>query len=342
MSRFSSVFLPEPENNYKPHIFREASVLAIISTAILIFVAARMPILNMDIFRAAVLPAVLVDQANERRADFNANPLSVNELLQQAAQRKANDMAQRGYFSHISPDGKTPWDWMREQNYAFVQAGENLAIGFFESSEVTEAWMNSPTHRQNLLNNGFTEIGIATAQGVYQGVETTFVVQMFGRPASVSTAPKSQPQPLAEQSTPEEIPSQVGGAEIGEPKSKTQEIQRFLAENLPQEKEKPIEESSLYIAVGAGEEEAGLQEPKAVGRKYSSRLARLITNPIASVNYLYLMLAAIFFASILLSLFREVELHHPKHVFYGVLTMFALIALSYANRALIFTDVVVV
>ncbi len=137
---------------------------------------------------AAVISAVLVDLTNGDRAAHTVGGLSVNPLLTAAAQAKANDMAARGYFAHVSPDGKNSWYWFREAGYSFIYAGENLAVDFYDSGDVERAWMNSPTHRRNILDGNFTEIGIATAQGTYQGRPTTFVVQMFGTPARATAA----------------------------------------------------------------------------------------------------------------------------------------------------------
>lgn len=132
---------------------------------------------------AAVVSAILVDLAN---GDRNANGLAtlrMNPALVAVAQAKANDMAAKGYFAHVSPEGIDPWHWFHEVGYEYSFAGENLAIDFSDSGDVERAWMNSPTHRQNILNSQFTEIGIATAQGIYEGRSTTFVVQVFGLPA---------------------------------------------------------------------------------------------------------------------------------------------------------------
>src|SRR3989338_10289262 len=115
----------------------------------------------------------------------------MSPILQKAAQLKAEDMAAKEYFAHDSPEGLKPWHWFEEAGYDFRSAGENLAVYFSDSAEVERAWMNSPSHRANLLSEHFTEIGIALSQGQYQGHDTVYVVQMFASPsesASVGTA----------------------------------------------------------------------------------------------------------------------------------------------------------
>ena len=141
---------------------------------------------------ASVLAAVLVDLANGDRAHNSLHTLTMNPVLVAAAQAKADDMAAKSYFAHVAPDGKDSWYWFKESGYGFSYAGENLAVDFSDSSDVERAWMNSPTHRQNLLDPHFTEIGIATAQGTFQGRVTTFVVQMFGTSTSPTLADGSQ------------------------------------------------------------------------------------------------------------------------------------------------------
>ena len=69
-----------------------------------------------------------------------------------SALAKAEDMAINNYFAHYSPNGKKPWDWINRDNYAYLFVGENLAINFTSAEAVHEALMNSPTHRQNILN----------------------------------------------------------------------------------------------------------------------------------------------------------------------------------------------
>jgi hypothetical protein len=134
---------------------------------------------------SAVIASVLVEGTNFDRSAQGLNTLTTSEALTRIAQMKADDMAAKGYFAHVSPEGVTPWHWFQEGGYTFTYAGENLAVDFTESADVERAWMNSPKHRENILGTQFTEIGIATATGTYQGRPTIFVAQMFGTPARV-------------------------------------------------------------------------------------------------------------------------------------------------------------
>ena len=108
------------------------------------------------------------------------------------AQRNAGDMFAFNYWAHNSPSGRDPWSFFQEVGYKYIYAGENLARDFMNSESVVEAWMNSPSHRENLLNPNYKEIGLAVVNGTLNGVETTLVVQSFGTPTpEPSTAPRT-------------------------------------------------------------------------------------------------------------------------------------------------------
>ncbi|MCA9355789.1 hypothetical protein KC865_04585 [Candidatus Kaiserbacteria bacterium] len=138
---------------------------------------------SSDWLVSTVLPAVVVDLTNQERAGLSETPLQRSAILDRAAELKAQHMAQNEYFSHFSPDGVSPWYWFDKIGYAYAYAGENLAIHFTDSEEVVKAWMESPAHRENIVNEHYTEIGVGTAKGKYEGYNTIYVVQLFGRPA---------------------------------------------------------------------------------------------------------------------------------------------------------------
>jgi hypothetical protein len=137
---------------------------------------------------SAVLPGVIVELTNVERAGESLIGLRRNPLLDEAARLKAEHMRAYEYFAHYSPgDNTSPWHWFERVGYNYVHAGENLAIYFDDSAEVVRAWMNSPSHRENILRGHYTEIGVAAVEGRYQGYDTVYVVQLFGTPASPRT-----------------------------------------------------------------------------------------------------------------------------------------------------------
>lgn len=130
----------------------------------------------------------LINLANSSRSQNGLANLTENSKLTTAAYAKANDMLTNDYFAHTSPAGKMPWDFIKAAGYDYIYAGENLAIGYVNDQELHDAWMNSPTHRANIMNENFREIGIAVVTGEYDGAQTTVVVQMFGTPVPVAVA----------------------------------------------------------------------------------------------------------------------------------------------------------
>jgi len=108
------------------------------------------------------------------------------------------------YWAHVSPSGREPWDFFDQQNYTYIYAGENLAKNFATSSGVIEGWMNSQGHRENLLNDNYTEIGIAAVNGQLEGEDTTLVVALYGRPSGTPPviAAGEQATPTATQQAP--------------------------------------------------------------------------------------------------------------------------------------------
>ncbi|MEK7650612.1 MAG: CAP domain-containing protein [Patescibacteria group bacterium] len=185
--RLKKYFIPGEHNEHQPHFLREGSVALLLLLVILVEASVIIPsffVLPRNGFLAAVLPEALVSLTNEARLQAQVPILASNLLLAQAAQLKAEDMARRAYFSHASPEGNPPWLWLNRVGYDYSYAGENLAVNFFDSRDVVQAWQNSPTHQANLIHKTFTEIGIGVAAGTYQGRATLFVVQFFGRPAS--------------------------------------------------------------------------------------------------------------------------------------------------------------
>ncbi len=138
---------------------------------------------------ANVSSAEVVDLTNENRKAAGVPALRTSPLLTEAAQRKADDMAARSYYAHVSPDGKSPLYWLDLVGYVYINAGENLVIDRTTSEQVLSAWMLSTDHRENILRPQFTEVGVGTAEGEYKGLKTIYVVEEFGTPAPIVMPP---------------------------------------------------------------------------------------------------------------------------------------------------------
>lgn len=138
----------------------------------------------------------LLASTNKERAAANAQPLAINDKLSAAAQKKAEDMAARDYWSHNTPEGQEPWIFIQQSGYGYAQAAENLAYGFATSEAATIGWMNSPSHRENLLNGNLKEVGfgIANVANYQNQGSATIVVAMYGTPLqALAVSPASKP-----------------------------------------------------------------------------------------------------------------------------------------------------
>lgn len=158
-------------------------------------------------FATEMSPSSLLRGTNTERARNDRQPLEINQTLSRAAQAKAEDMARRNYWSHTTPDGEQPWVFIDEVDYEYVKAGENLAYGFLTSDQTIKGWMNSPTHRDNMLDERFREVGFGfvNAQNYQNTDAQTIVVAMYAQPVASTSA--SQPQadePAAEPVTSQE------------------------------------------------------------------------------------------------------------------------------------------
>ncbi len=185
---FKKHFIPHEGNSYRPHILHKKNIhsviLFVIFLEIFAFLIPTLTHINKTGGMAAVLPAILGNLTNEERQTQHLNTLTDNPILDKAALMKAEDMAQKGYFAHTSPEGLTPWYWLGKVDYSYQYAGENLAINFTDSKDVTNAWMASPTHKSNIVKSNYTEMGTGIAIGMYEGKKTVFVAQVYANPLS--------------------------------------------------------------------------------------------------------------------------------------------------------------
>lgn len=122
---------------------------------------------------------------NNTRKERNLNPLSWNEQLASAAQEKANDMLERGYFDHASPSGEMVWKTIEKDGYKYSTAGENLAIDYENVNKAYDAWIKSPSHLDNIISSKYTDFGFAVVEGLYEGKDTKFFVQIFASPEPI-------------------------------------------------------------------------------------------------------------------------------------------------------------
>lgn len=138
-----------------------------------------------DIAKPTMLsPTAIIAKTNQYRTEAAQTPLLAHPKLQAAAEAKAHAMADASDFSHTLRTGLTPWSFLTEAEYCYQAAAENLAVHFSTNEAVVQGWMNSTTHRANIMSSAYTHIGIGIAQGEWQGHDGYFVVQLFGAEVS--------------------------------------------------------------------------------------------------------------------------------------------------------------
>jgi len=159
----------------------------------------------------------LLSGTNAQRASNGSAPLTINSKLNAAAQAKAVNMIANDYWSHNTPDGQEPWVFIDAQGYNYTKAGENLAYGFNDSNATIIGWMNSPTHRANLLDTAFVEVGFGFLNSPnYVGSgEETLVVAMYGKPYPATPAPI--PPPVVQQTVSQPPAPSVQASETAVP-----------------------------------------------------------------------------------------------------------------------------
>jgi len=291
-------------------------VFLVVSFAELIFILGVFNIIPCSRFLATVLPGVLVDMTNITRQEANLNLLNQNSLLEQAAKLKAEDMALKGYFSHTSPEGIAPWYWFDKVGYKFAYAGENLAVNFLDSSILHQAWLNSPSHKANIINSNFSEIGISTSQGIYKGKQAIFVVQLFGTQNTAIQGSRPA-EPIMLSKTPKKINTNV----LGE--TAVNDIQI-------------IEEEESFIAVKRiGDEQATDTINPVSLKRYSSWYSRLFASPNFTISYFLSAIFIIVAASLILKIFVKIKIQFPALILNGVIILLIIVGALYFNHWLI-------
>ena len=308
-------FIPHEGNEHRPHILRDSSLRNIVALVILLelftFLIPIISHLNTTGQMAAVLPAVLADLTNQERQTQNLPALTVSPLLNEAAQMKANDMATNGYFAHTSPTGKTPWYWLEQAGYNYQYAGENLAINFSDSKDVTDAWLASPGHKANIVKENYTEVGTGVASGMYQGYQTIFVVQDYANPLPTA---QTQAQPVALNTKVEKvgIPASIA----------TKEPAYVLGTETTAN---PVVQNTLIASVAK-----------------PTFWQKLLASPRNATNIILYIVFGIIVLALLLYIFIKKRNHHKDLITNGLIGLAVVGAIFVANYYLTHRDMVVV
>ncbi|HLC88088.1 MAG TPA: CAP domain-containing protein [Patescibacteria group bacterium] len=189
--KLSHFFLPHPETHKKAHLLSFKALAVYIFFFLMLSLTFRTAnvynpgVLGVD---SSISQSEVIRLTNIEREKNGLQAVSEDPRLNAAAMEKAKNMFEENYWAHFSPSGKDPWGFINGAGYKFSYAGENLAKSFYQSDEVVKAWMASRTHRENILNKHYLNIGIAVLEGTLNGEKTTLVVQEFGTPVDTAIA----------------------------------------------------------------------------------------------------------------------------------------------------------
>jgi len=178
------LFIPHHRNNYRGKILHHSTLFVLILfLTFSSFSSISLKHISKDVLGIAysITDSDMLTYVNKARAENNLQPLVMNDVLAQAALAKGKDMFSKNYWAHFAPDGTSPWYFIRNSGYQYTYAGENLAKGFTDSKDVVDAWLASPSHRENILSDKYQDMGFAILEGSLQGEDTVLVVQMFGK-----------------------------------------------------------------------------------------------------------------------------------------------------------------
>lgn len=304
-------FIPHAENDWQPAILKPRSlfILAVVLLLIKFLVFSWFYYLPKTSQFAIVSSSELVELANQERVVLGLQPLNINQQLVRAAQEKAQDMLNNGYFAHTSPTGIKPWYWLDKVGYKYKAAGENLAKDFTDSEFVHRAWMNSSSHRANILKSTYQEIGIAVVEGTINGKTTVLAVEFFGLSAEVPTGLEAKPK--------EQEPAPV-----------------VAISDTNIEKEVKSEETE------AKSEEVGLKGPSVFQQQ--ENLGKIIDKPKSLltaikesseliVQKFYFIILGLISLVLLLTIFINIRVQHPKLIFTVLIFIILIAAITLFN-----------
>jgi len=325
-------FLPTKQNGFIPHLLRDPHVFALLGLGLSLFFFVQVARVTQYFgLTAEVYPAVVVTLTNQDRIKNNLHTLTVNDTLIAAAKLKAQDMATKGYFAHTSPEGVTPWYWFGRAGYKFIYAGENLAINFDETDAVQKAWLDSPTHRANIMNKNFTEMGVATATGNFNGVPTTFVVELFGMPATArAITPPAQKTPAT--TAPLQAPSTPTRV------TTTTVTASEVAGQATAPKLTVLEETPTYTMAQNEDQTLEPGNPVVAQTQPISWQKRLVLNSDKIAGFIIQVIIIVAIITTAGMVAREYEKHHKKHMAYGALLVVIMFSFLFVGKMGVFAN----
>jgi len=329
-------FVPHAGNDFKPHSLQKAAVTGMALMILLSFALTNLQSIvwvSSDWLVSSILPAVIVDLTNQQRQGDALFGLRRSPTLDLAAKQKAEHMAVHEYFAHYSPDGVSPWHWFDVAGYHYVHAGENLAVHFTDSGDVVTAWMNSPAHRANIMSGNYTEIGVGTAEGRFEGFKTIYVVQLFGTPEATAAAPAATVQNAVETNTLAAAPlNQPGAAAVLSESADLEDeamTQTVTLEDISPATEITVSEDgkalfSDLMTTSTGGIPANTEPEVVIQPEINTSVSwvgSLLTSPHQVLKLIYSVIGALVVTALMLSMVIEFRRRQPVQVAYALVLL---------------------
>jgi len=152
---------------------------------VVIFIVSPLSVFSID-------SNLIIEKINRERERYNKPHLITSGVLTDIAWRKSLAMSKNGFLQHSPETSGSLWPFFREAGYVYKYAGENLAVNIKSEEEIVYSWMNSTSHRQNILSDNFSEIGVAITYGNYMGESSPFITAYFAQPKETESESRDQ------------------------------------------------------------------------------------------------------------------------------------------------------
>ncbi|MDP3043447.1 MAG: CAP domain-containing protein [bacterium] len=351
-SIFKDYFIPCDSNSNKPKILRIRALTAIVVVLILIKLAATGYLFFIYPSKAKMAEEIskqILELINQERTANNLSPLSTDPALNNSALAKARDMLNNNYFAHKSPGGKMPWDWINRGEYGYLFVGENLAMNFTSAQSAHAALMLSESHKKNILNDKYADIGLAVLPGVIDGKQTNILVELFAskKPIQLAEAKAPEAKTAAEAPITAALPDNAPVFVLPTNIEKT-ETEPITEKSQP-EADQPLKSGDLTVVSGAINPDAlsdkknaqdispnqalennEISEVKFFAPQKSEKNA-LAAKIIKTSSYIFIFALAIVAVSLLINIFVRISIQHKPVIVQSLLVIIFITGLLFTK-----------
>lgn len=325
--------IPHRGNNHKPKLLHPRSlsviVLALVMLKIMVTAGLFFIYPNEGMMSQLVSQDVL-ELINATRVEQGLAPLAIDSALSAAALAKAEDMMARGYFSHQSPNGRMPWDWIDRTSYQYVSAGENLAMNFTSASAAHQALLQSPTHRDNIIDPRYSDAGLAVVSGDFNGQPATLLVELFASKKTKVAKTAPRPGPAAIKITPQKPAAGAIGAKETTSAAILESETAYVAALSTVTPALLGTKNEKNINAGVNQPDLAAQYKNAVPQVVSvsdESLAGRFTMLVIVAQYVFIAMLIVMVVALLLNIFIRITIQHKSVIIQTAVTIIIIASL---------------